>query len=602
MLRFPFRLLHLVSVLIACLFSLSVWAQKTTGGGGTGGTGSTALPPNNAGSVFYGGDIPMGVRTLHAEDEQGKVEFKSETVLLQVPVVVADRSGNHIHNLTKEDFQLFENGKEQKVASFEEVVTSNAKLPARKSSPGEFSNFALNGQPPRSVTVIALDLVNTPFLDQAYGRRQLIRYLADNIESGQTLGLVIIGRKGLKVVQGLTSDPTALIQALKKVSGEVPEMHGVDTDAQVAAVTGDVPAFNPIDFLEGGSAESALHDFVTHGDAQVAQYDQDRVIEVTTRAFLAIAWSLSGVPGRKSLVWATGGFPFYMDSASTVPGGYMTILYERALSVMNDNQISVYPVDVRGLVNYQPTADSSVQMGNGAPATAMLKTSERSLMQSSTIDTLKDFAAMTGGRAFYNTNDLAGSFKRAAEDASSYYLVGYYLDTKNTKPGWRDLKVKMHHRKDLELRARTGFFVTNATVNPEYSRKADLDFAATSPFESTGIPVTMQWLDITAASNAGKKKVEFAVHLPGNGVILEPRINLDFAAYATTAKDGKDAGQTDKTLHGSIPALQLAELRMNGVDYKNELELAPGQYRVRIVVRDNTTGRVGTVSAPLTVN
>ena len=111
----------------------------------------------------------------------------------------------------------------------------------------------------------------------------------------------------------------------------------------------------------------------------------------------------------------------------------------------------------------------------------------RAWLQMNTIDTLNQFAEMTGGKAFYNTNDLATSFKRAADDASSYYLVGYYLDLKNNHAGWRSLKVKVD-KKDTEVRARKGFFVTNATLHMDLTRSTDLNFALTSPIEGTGVP------------------------------------------------------------------------------------------------------------------
>ncbi|PYX38708.1 MAG: hypothetical protein DMG75_03115 [Acidobacteria bacterium] len=68
-------------------------------------------------------DLPSAPITQHA-DQESKVEFRTETVLVQVPVVVTDKSGNHIHNLAKDNFRVFENGKEQKVAAFEEIVAN----------------------------------------------------------------------------------------------------------------------------------------------------------------------------------------------------------------------------------------------------------------------------------------------------------------------------------------------------------------------------------------------------------------------------------------------------------------------------------------------
>jgi CRP-like cAMP-binding protein len=97
--------------------------------------------------------------------------------------------------------------------------------------PGEFSNLAAaQGEQPRSVTVIALDTVNTPFLDQTYARKQLLKYLARNLDSSQVFGLVLITSRGLRVAQGLTGDTRQLIEALNKVSGELPAMTGIDID------------------------------------------------------------------------------------------------------------------------------------------------------------------------------------------------------------------------------------------------------------------------------------------------------------------------------------------------------------------------------------
>ena len=74
--------------------------------------------------------------------------------------------------------------------------------------------------------------MNTPFLDQAYGRRELVKFLAHNIDSGQVLALMLITSRGLKVVQGLDGDPAHLVQALNKVATEMSSMETFSTDAQ----------------------------------------------------------------------------------------------------------------------------------------------------------------------------------------------------------------------------------------------------------------------------------------------------------------------------------------------------------------------------------
>jgi VWFA-related protein len=530
--------------------------------------------------------------------DEGKLEFRTETILVQVPVVITDKSGNHIHGLTKDNFRVLENGKEQSVSTFEEVVATAAKITPPSVTPGEFSNLTLSEKQPRAVTVIALDTINTPFLDQTYGRRELVKYLAKNLDTNQVLALMIITSHGIKIVQGLTGDPAHLLEVLKKVSGEMPGNQGLDMDAQADAATGDIP---DVPMASPGSDPSAAMDaFVEHGDAIYAQYQQQNAIESTMDAMRAIAWSLSGVPGRKALIWATGGFPFVLSSPDVVPGGYLSALYERTMQALTDAQISVYPVDVRGLVNSTGMGDASKSR---APTVRQM--SNRMWLQQSTIDSLNEFADMTGGKAFYNTNDLATSFKRAADDGSSYYLLGYYLDMKNNHAGWRQLKVKVD-KKDTEVRARKGFFVTNATIRAELTRNSDMSYALSSPIEGTGVPVTVKWLGVS--SDGDKKKMQLLIRLPPNSLSVVGRdqnqLNFEFAlaAYADKSKDGKPTLTQGKTINPTLTPQRLATLRTDDIGFTDALELAPGQYSVRVVIRDNVTGKVGSVTAPLTVN
>jgi VWFA-related protein len=540
-------------------------------------------------------------------DQEGNVEFRSETVLVQVPVVVTDKAGNHIHDLKKEDFHVFENGKEQNVSSFEEIVARGSHVPTAAPLPtGTYTNVVANTTQPLSLTVVAIDEVNTPFLDQTYARKQLIKYLGDNLDSTQPMGMVVISTKGLKVIQSLTSDSATLINTLKKLGGQTPDMQNVDTDTQVAAAT-TINGLSLFATSPASMTQDGLQDFISQGDVDYAQFKQENAIETTLNAFLGLAWTLSGVPGRKTVIWATGSFPFFMDSPASIPGGRLSTLYERAMQALNDAEVAIYPVDVRGLVNYSPIADASVShLQRGNAATQQL--SGRSWLHTMTLDTLNEFAEVTGGRAFYNTNDLAGAFKRAVDDGSSYYMLAYYLDTKNTKAGWRQLKVKLD-RKDVEIRARQGFLVTNVTMNPQLTRDQDINFALTSPFEATGLPIMVQWKGVTdpkekTPDNADKKEVEFVVHVARNALTIEGthnEYNVDFMAVAET-KTNTAAGNIGQNVKGSLTQPDVDKLKNSGMGYRNVLDLAPGTYSVRFVVRDNLSGRIGSITAPLTVN
>lgn len=573
----------LLSVLVIAGFAAAQSISSTdpwTGGSASGATGMqpTSAPPPDVG---------------HNADEGKLLQFKSQTTLVQVPVVVTNKSGNHVHGLTKADFTILENGKSQKIATLEEIIPAAASNTTISGNPGGvFSNMTPDESKPRTLTVLLLDEVNTPFLDQSYGRKQLVKYLANHLDSSQPTGLMVLTGKGVSVLSPLDSDPATLITVLKKASGKVSEMETFDNDAK--AVAAGQAQFSGLGGIHpGDSPENRIRAFMLAENATNATNIQSRAIETTLRGMLSIALSLTGVPGRKSLVWITGSFPFDLDSFGALPADVnLQALYERTLNALNDAQISMYPVDARGLLSDPTFAGDN--MGS------MLGAGVSDALRQSTITSLKNIAAMTGGVAYYNSNDLAGAFGRAAQDSSSYYALTYYQDHHNIKPGWRKLQVEVAH-KDFDVRARAGYLVTDVGVNPELTHKADIQFALISPFESTGIPLTSQWQGLLA--DGAKRKVGFVLHVPANNVLDEAdhnRVDMEFVAQATN--NGVPAGTVSQTIKGVIRPDTLAKLMSDGVIYNNFLSLSPGDYQIRFVVRDNLNGKIGSVIVPLTVN
>jgi VWFA-related protein len=539
------------------------------------------------------------------QDSTSLPTFKSQATLVEVPTVVTDKHGKHIHGLNKNDFRVFENGKEEKIAVFEEVTATDQRPPAPDRAANAFSNLSAKTEGRHALTVVLLDQVNTSFLDQYDARRQLIKYLAANLDPKQIFGLMILGRNGVQKVTDFTQDPTSLINTLKKLSSETPAMQGLSIDAQALAATLSVDQLTGLSQQLDGVArdpEARMQRFALGADALEARYGQERSIEETMRAFLSIAWSLSGIPGRKSLVWATGSFPFYMDSPSAKPENpHLSVLYERAMQALNDAQVSVYPIDVRGLLMNSREADPTA-MGSRNPALmAATGAFPRSDYIVSTIENLKTFAEMTGGRAFYNSNDFTIGYKQAAEDSSSYYVLGYYLNSGSTKPGWRKLKVKLESQ-HADVRAREGFFV-GSTMDAESAHKADVNFALISPFESTGIPMLVRWNTAAAPIAEQGKKAEFAIVVPANSVVNEldqNQFDIDFVWEAD--RNGAPPQRNGRTTRGKLDAEALAKVRKEGVFYTDSLQLPPGQYKAHFVVRNNLNGRIGSVTTPLTVN
>lgn len=534
------------------------------------------------------------------------VVFKSQALLVQVPVIV--RANNApVTGLKKQDFHLLEDGKEVKIGSVEEVAGSTRPLTLPpvtppSSSPREIKNLVFDPSEPRVTTLLLLDTLNTPFLDQAYGRKELIKYLAKNPPNGPVMGLAILSGRGVRVVQGLTSDPAALLAALQRVNGKLGALEGTDADTLAEAANSgpgsDISLGNSLVAGSSTSLDSSIEDFIQHADAQVARFQLDQALETTLRSFLQLAWGLQGIPGRKSVIWATGSFPFRTTSENGLPGGRLGDLYDTTMQALNAAQVSIYPVDVRGLVVTSPDASTSRIRSGGAYGRQL---GLRNNALQSSLDTLKDFAEQTGGRAFFNTNDIAGSAARAVEDGSHYYVLSYSLDSSQLKPGYHKLKVRLD-RDHVEVRARSGFFVTKLATDPEATKHLQLDYAVVSPFDATGLAVSME--SDQPPATTPKKPLRLTVRIAGPLLtILEDdtnHLNLDVVLLAQDKK-ANIAGTSSQTLDAHLKPPSLAKLRENGLKYTGQLDLSPGEYSVRAIVRDNLGGKLGSVTALITV-
>jgi VWFA-related protein len=537
------------------------------------------------------------------DKENSEVKFSARTELVLIPTLVTDKSGNHITGLKKEDFTVLENGAEQKIATFEEITSDPHRL-SRPKNPNEFSNSMAGETSSRRITLLMLDLINTRFVDQVYARKDLLKYLTQSVDQREPTALYTLTRSGIHVVHDFTTDPRVLVAALHKVKGDSSQM--VDSQEDVEAITGSASPDGSagVDPSQVQTEAQQLQTMMEDSELNFQSFEQRVAITYTLEGMQQIAQALAGFPGRKSLIWASGGFPFSVSDSTMqlAPAGRDTLsdvlpLYEHTWQLLNDAQISLYPVDVKGL---QVVGLPSASVRNPGKNYGRNMTWRNLDTQGS----FEVFASMTGGRAYFNSNDLVKGFREAVNDSAQYYMLGYYLDRSKTKSGWRKLAVKVK-REHVDVRARSGFFVSNATVNPESTRNNDISTALQSPLDYTSLALMARWGAIEAGKEAGKKRVNFQMRLAPETVLIDGADNnhvvLEFVALAKTP-EGKQADlPVGMKVENHLTADKALEVRQKGVVYSGALEVAPGEYTVRFVVRDDLSGRVGSVSAPLKV-
>ena len=537
------------------------------------------------------------------KENNSEVKFTSRTELVLIPTLVTDKSGNHISGLKKEDFKVLENGAEQKIATFEEI-TSDAHRLSRPKNPNEFSN-SLAGKPSANrITVIVLDFINTPFLDQTNARKELLKYLTQSVDQREPTALYTLTRSGVHVIHDFTTDPRVLVAALHKVNGDT--LHMVDTQEEVEAITGTASPDGSAGVDPGvvQSEADRIQTMMEDMELNFQSFEQRLAITYTLQGMQQLSQALAGCPGRKSLIWAGGGFPFSVsdNTMQLAPPGRDTLsdvlpMYEHTWQLLNAAQIALYPLDVKGLqVGIVPSASVFNPGINYAR--------NMSRRQMDTESTLLTFASMTGGRAYYNSNDLVKGFRDAVRDSAQYYMLGYYLDRSNTKSGWRKLAVKVQ-RDHVEVRARSGFFVTNATIDPDTSRNDDIASALQSPLDYTSLALVARWDNIEPGKGPGKKHVNYEMHLAPDPELINDADNNHFALEVVALAKTPEGKGVDHPLSQKFDAHLTSEkasvIREKGAAFRGALDLAPGQYTVRFVVRDDLSGRIGSVAAPLKV-
>lgn len=543
------------------------------------------------------------------QQQQPTVTIQKSAELVTIPVLVTGKSGKPIHGLAKQDFEIKEDGKfDRPIAVFEEFQATSGPVRRTSKTDAEFSNFGASDSKLHRVTIIVLDMLNTPFTAQARARSELIKFLAGNIHGDDPIALLVIRRSGLTQIHAITTNPEVLIRALQRVRGQHSNADSHAANETAEANMESLGAFD-VNFKQQDVAEETnqLNQFMKDSEESMDAFEQREAIRTTLASLEQIAQAFGGLPGRKTLIWASSGFPFLVEDPRSILGfGTDTLAdYERTFHAMNTANIAVYPIDALGLSNPSYTQYYDVgRMGNPRLPRPGNRPIYNRAQQSQ--DTLRTFASATGGNACLNTNDLAKCFQNAEEDSDAYYMLAYYLPSESRKPGWHKLKVTVD-RKDTHVRARSGFLVANPEViQQEETRKTEILNALGSPVDYTGLPFAVSWGEIEPdGAHPGRVLAQFHVGVPADAFRIDAdqnnHLQIDVAALALT-EQRKEAGEFTKIIEVHLKPGSLDTVRRGGIRFSDHISLPKGRFTVRFVVRDDLGGRIGTVTAPVEIN
>jgi VWFA-related protein len=528
--------------------------------------------------------------TSTAQDDKTPL-IRTTTRLVQLNVLAVDSHNQPVRGLTQRDFRVYDNGVEQKIAHF----TANTGAPP--ASPVQQSPLVVSNRQPSAdeapgATVILVDetildpqlmgIVSLDLRAPMLQARMLVRDYLARVKPGQQVAVYALRRQGVVVIRDFTDDPSKLLAAANALGS--PARGGFVTLNDVAASAPPRTlrpwAQNPAltDRVEGyGGAESASSGTLGYGLQAVIQH-------------------LKGVPGRKNLVWISTSFPMASTRFSFAemsggrdanlagitrdgvaspdhpdPRGHFEEIRSIARSFGNAN-IAVYPIDAFGL-----TVGGSSESQHAAADM---------------------IATESGGRAIFDSNDLAGHLEEIVNQTSNAYQLGYYLNDKAWDHKYHHIELKLAHEdRGIKALCRKGYFAQDEYVDPS-SDRAFID-ASRSVVEAADIGVTLNVpsnplqigdqrvvlklstrdIDFEQSDNLSKAKLDVAfVQYGGDGLILN------------SFKDNIQLGLKQATWLKAVE---------QGWNYPRAISIVQGTERIRVIVRDLTTGSIGSVSVPV---
>lgn len=480
--------------------------------------------------------------------------------LIVLDVVVTDKSGRPVTDLKQNDFQVLEDGKQQNIRSFEQPsvhtlpLVSTAQGAATVFDPAQPASF---GQAP--VTILVLDQLNTHFADSSFARRELRSYLG-----GQPTML---------------SQPTALFTVYDR------------TFKQLSVFTRDRDVL--IRTLEATPPQNAWQ-LEVNGKTEYGPLER---LDQSLRALEQIAETTARVPGRKNVVWVGGGFPTIDPNLlKSKDSDEVKNTIRHVTDVLLDTRVTLYAVDPSS------SAAGMTEITDSTQQAFALATGDASTGLSDTFDAAEDFDRLgraTGGRVVRSMNDVAAQIATAVDFGAQFYTLSY-SPTSASQADSRYRKIKVVClRPGLTLTTRDGYFnARTARENSSASITYDLSTAAESSVLLNGLRVTVD------PGRSSPQSGMYAVHIGASGLTWNSHedgsssANVEVLAASLSSK-GKMIGHT---LHSvTATAKAGADLRdeNKNVDISFQTESALKAVKIRFVVRDAATGRMGSIDLSL---
>jgi len=561
---------------------MGLWMERTAGM--TGNRIATTMRPALAAvlAAMMAG-TPMVAQQQGAKGANGTFTLKVQSDIVLTNVVVRDKkTGEVVKGLKASDFTIMENGKPQKIASFDYQNVDNAAVLHDKTTVSGKASVAdlLNGSGDFAAAPAALkdhrlivmffDLSSMQPEDIDRAVEAAKDYVNKTMQPADLVALVSLDTS-LSLDQDFTADKATLLKGVGKYNGtEGTGLANGNEGGNSGGTTDDTSSF-------------------TADDSEYNSLNTDRELY----AIRSIAKSLERVDQRKSLLYFSGGV--------TRQGIENQASMRAATNEAVKANMAIYSVDSRGLEAMPPVGNASTGSLRGTAAYsggAMQSNLDANFGSQETLATL---ASDTGGKAFFDSNDFAPAFQQIQHDTEAYYIVGFHSTNTARDGSYRHLMVKLN-RGDVKLDYRPGYY---APADFKHQKTEDREQALTEQMRSdlpaTDVAVYLQALYFRLEDN--KFFVPISLIVPGSQIPFvtngdRDKANIDIMGQVKDAQ-GIIVGNVRDTVKLALDSSQ--QVKRKNIQYSTGFTLAPGRYHLKFVVRENETGRMGSFETDIQV-
>jgi VWFA-related protein len=508
--------------------------------------------------------------------QDAPVVFRTTSQLVIEAVAVMDRNGKPIEGLKAEDFVITESGVPQTISVCEFQRLEERPLPAMAPAAAPGAEAAPSNQiaPEKPgdlryrdhrLLVLYFDMAAMPTQDQMRALGAVQKFIETQVTAADLVAIMEHSGGAINVRQDFTADRAQLREAVLKIvaASQGLDESAPDTGAAFGQEDGEFNLFNTDRQL------AAL---------QTAVQMLGRLNEKKSLIYFASGLRLNGVDNQAQL--------------------------RATLNAAIRANVAFFPIDARGLVAEAPLGDASKASPGGtgaytgAAAMAMANNFQRSQ------DTLYALAADTGGKAMFDYNDLSVGIVQAQKAMSSYYILGYYT-TNSAKDGkYRRIAITLKEFPTAKLDYRRGYFAGKEFgkfTGADKERQLEEALMLEDPVTDLTIMMEVNYFQL----NRAEYYVPVVMKIPGSELALArkggaERTSIDFIGeikdeYGSTIQNIRD--RVNMELSGATAA----ELVTRHIQYDTGYTLLPGSYTIKVLARDNETGRIGTYLSRFTI-